>query len=88
MTDTSPGGSWELPHAGEVYVAWSELADVYETGKTPIPDAHSTLRLAAETWLDRPEQPDAGFIAEWVSDAADAVSSLFKRDGNWWYDPH
>lgn len=36
-----------LPHAGGIYVAWAELEDLYETGKTPIPDAHAALRQAA-----------------------------------------
>lgn len=88
LIDTSPGGSWELPHAGHVYRAWSELEDLYETGKTPIDEAHETLRMAARKWLDRPAQPTAGFIEQWVSEAEDAAGALFKRDGDWWHEPH
>jgi hypothetical protein len=87
LIDTAPGGALELPHAGGVYVAWSELADMFETGKTPIPDAHATLRLAAARWLDRPAEPNASFIEQWISDASDAVQARFSRDGDWWRDP-
>ena len=85
LTDTSPGGSFSLPHSGAVYVAWAELTDVYDTGKTPVSDAHSTLRLAATNWLDRPAKPTAVFIEQWASDASHAVAALYERDGNWWH---
>jgi hypothetical protein len=87
LTDTSPGGSWELPHAGEVYAAWARLTDLYDTGKTPIDQAHATLRDAGTKWLDRPSTPTAGFIEQWVSEADEAAAVLFKRDGDWWNEP-
>ena len=87
FTDTSPGGSFDLPHAGEVLRAWAELADLYETGKTPIGDAHATLRSLATRWLARPDVPVVGFIERWVLDAADAANALFERDGDFWRSP-
>ncbi len=85
MTDTEPGGSFSLPHAGGVYSAWGSLTDLYDTGKTPISDAHAALRRAAEEWL--PLVPDAAFIEHWMSEAGPATGELFDRDGNWWRDP-
>lgn len=41
-----------LPYGGVIYTAWAQLADLYETGKTPILDAHTALRRAAEAWLE------------------------------------
>ena len=87
LIDTSPEGSWGLPHSGAVYVAWAELTDLYETGKTPMADAHATLRLAAARWLDRPSEPTADFIEQWASEASQTVGALYERDGNWWHDP-
>lgn len=86
MLDTSPG-TVALPHLGGVYVAWQELTDVYETGKTPDADAHEALRSAARSWLDRPLEPSAEFIEQWIADARNAAGALFKRDGDWWNDP-
>lgn len=87
LTDTSPGGSWELPHSGEVYAAWATLTDVYDTGKTPIGEAHATLRAAATAWLRRPATPTADFIEQWLSEAHEGAGALFKRDGDWWREP-
>lgn len=87
LSDPSPGGSWEFPHSGSVYVAWAELTDLFETGKTPIQEAHAALRLAAKRWLDRPAGPNARFIEQWVSDVSEATGTLFERDGDWWRDP-
>ena len=87
MIDTSPSGSFTLPHAGDVYVTWMELTDLFETGKTPIGDAYATLRVFAERWLDRPAAADGAFIEQWSSDASDAIDRLFRRDGNWRIDP-
>lgn len=75
------------PHGGAVYIAWAELADVYETGKTPIIDAHATLRKAATSWLDRSGLPSGSFIEGWISDANEAVRTLFERDGDFWRSP-
>lgn len=77
----------ELPNVGAVYAEWAELADLYETGKTLIADAHAALRRVASRWLDRPSGPDATFIEQGVSDAADVVGALFERDGNWGHGP-
>ena len=87
LTDTSPGGAWDLPHAGEVYAAWATLTDVYDTGNTPIGEAHTTLRTAATAWLRRPARPTADFIEDWVSEANEQAGALFKRDGDWWHEP-
>jgi hypothetical protein len=87
LIDTSPGGSFNLPHAGEVHVAWSELTDVYDTGKTPVSDAHATLRQAAVQWLERPAEPTTAFIEQWVADASQAVAARYERDCNWWHSP-
>lgn len=87
LTDTSPGGSWELPHSGEVYAAWARLTDVYDTGKTPIGKAHANLRAAATAWLLRPATPTADFIEGWVSETDESSGGLFKRDGDWWHEP-
>ena len=87
LTDTSPGGAFGLLHSGSVYVAWSELTDLYDTGKTPISEAHATLQKAATRWLDRPAEPDADFIERWASEASQAVAALYERDGNWWREP-
>jgi hypothetical protein len=70
-----------------VHVGWSELADLYETGKTPIADAHATHRLAATRWLDRPAEPSTSFVEQWVSEASEGVGALFDRDENWWRNP-
>jgi hypothetical protein len=74
-----------LPHGGEVLVAWAELADVYDTGKTPITDAHAALRQAASIWLDRPGLPNAEHIERWLRRAHDAAHALFRRDGDFWH---
>ena len=87
MIETSLGGSANLPHAGDVYVTWMELTDLFETGKTPISDAYATLRVFAERWLDRPAVLDGVFIEQWSADASDAIDRLYRRDGNWWIDP-
>ncbi|HEY6794495.1 MAG TPA: hypothetical protein VI248_07415 [Kineosporiaceae bacterium] len=43
-----------MPRGGLIYVAWAELADLYDAGKVPIGEAHAALRQAASDWLDRP----------------------------------
>ncbi len=40
-----------MPHGGALYAAWAELTDLFEGGKTPIPEAHAALRRAATRWL-------------------------------------
>jgi len=74
----------ELPHGGATYVAWAGLTDLYDTGKTPIADAHAALRKAASNWFERPGLPTGAFIENWLEETAAAVRSLVDRDGDWW----
>jgi hypothetical protein len=76
-----------LPHGGDVYCGWAELTDLYETGKTPIPDAHAALRQAAVDWLAMSTARDASTIDEWIASAATHVSDLVDRDGDFWRSP-
>ena len=76
-----------LPHGGEVYVAWAVLTDLYETGKTPIPDAHAALRRAADDWVQRSDVPTVEFIEGWLARVSDVTTSLFDSDGDWWRSP-
>lgn len=76
-----------LPHGGRIYVAWAQLADVYDTGKTPIPDAHSALRHAASAWLDRSGPPTREHIEKWLDQTENVVRSLFGQDGDFWHPP-
>ncbi|WP_323101777.1 hypothetical protein [Intrasporangium sp. YIM S08009] len=77
--------SW-LPHGGDVYRGWAELTDLYETGKTPIIDAHAALRKAAVDWLDMSYARDAT-IDEWIGNTATTVNELAGRDGDFWRSP-
>lgn len=77
----------ELPNGGALYVSWAELQDVFETGKTPIPEAHAALRRASELWLRRPEAPSAGFLSEWLDFARQEAGFFFDRDGDCWHEP-
>lgn len=83
LTDTAPGGSFSLPHSGEIYAARAELSDLYETGKTPIIGAHTTLREAATRWLDRLPEPTGAFVETWIAEASEAAGAAFARDGDW-----
>lgn len=76
-----------LPHAGGIHVAWAELEDLYETGKTPTPDAHAALRQAATDWLSRSGPPDASCVERWLAATAQAVQALVDRDGDFWRSP-
>ncbi|HET7531632.1 MAG TPA: hypothetical protein VFJ83_00700 [Nocardioidaceae bacterium] len=76
-----------LPNGGDVFVAWAELEDLYETGRTPIPDAHAALRKAATEWLAMPQVPDATHVESWLDATAKAVEFLFRRDGTFWRSP-
>lgn len=76
------------PHGGAVFVAWADLEDLYDTGKTPVSDAHAALRRAAADWLARPSGPDlAAYIEEWVAQAGRTSSALIKRYGGFWSSP-
>ena len=77
----------ELPHGGGIYVTWAELTDLYDTGKTPIADAHAALRQAATNWLERPDLPTEAFIENWLKETVSVTRSLVDRDGNWWGSP-
>ena len=88
MTDTSPGGSFDLPHAGQLYVAWAELTDLFATGKTPITEAHAVLRSASERWLGRSEGAAADESFEvWLAVTSEAVRVLVQRYGDFWSNP-
>ena len=76
-----------LPHGGAVYICWAELADVFETGKTPIPDAYAALRRAASAWLDRSGLQGADDIEQWIELAGAEVGVLLRRDGDLWGGP-
>ncbi len=75
------------PSGGAVFVAWAELEDLFETGKTPIPDAHEALRRAAEEWLARPAETSAVYVEWWVQRVNEVVRAIAARDGNWWHEP-
>ncbi len=76
------------PHGGAVFVAWADLEDRYDTGKTPISDAHAALRQAATDWLARPSgPPTAVYIEKWVAQAARTSSAFVERDGDFWTSP-
>jgi hypothetical protein len=76
-----------LPHGGALYRAWAELADLFETGKTPIPDAHAALRQAASDWLARPEDSTGASVEMWLERAQTLTHRLFDRDGDFWQGP-
>ena len=76
------------PHGGAVFVAWADLEDLYDTGKTPIPDAHAALRAAATSWLDRPSVPHlAAYVEGWIAQVDQTVSAIIGRDGGFWTSP-
>lgn len=77
------------PHGGAVFVAWANLEDLYDTGKTPIPDAHAALRQAAADWLARPSGPYevAAYIESWIAQARRTASAIIERDGGFWTSP-
>lgn len=77
------------PHGGAVFAAWADLEDLYDTGKTPIPDAHAALRQAASDWLARPSVPNdvAAYIQSWVAQAGCTASAIIDRDGGFWTSP-
>ena len=76
-----------LPHGGKVFMAWANLEDLYETGKTPIPDAHDAPRQAASEWLARPLGPNRAYIENWVASTGRAVKFFIERDGDFWRSP-
>lgn len=77
----------QCPHGGSLYVAWAELTDLFETGKTSTEDAHNVLRRATSEWLHRPPGPASAFLDGWARDAENSVHALFERDGDFWRDP-
>lgn len=76
-----------VPHDGAVYGAWAGLTDVFETGKTPVDDAHYLLRKAAARWLDRPGPPTDEHVARWIAYANRLATGAFERDGDFWREP-
>ena len=75
-------------HGGAVFIAWADLEDLYETGKTPIPDAHAALRQAAIDWLARPSVPNmAAYIEKWIAEADQIATAFVERDGGFWTSP-
>jgi hypothetical protein len=73
-----------LPHGGGLYTAWQELLDLFETGKTPIPDADAALRQAATEWLARQGNPTAASIEAWLERTQTSIKKLLDRDGTFW----
>lgn len=72
-----------MPH-GAIYNAWQELTDLFETGKTPLPDAHAALRHAATEWLARPGEPTEALLDCWLEQTQASTARLFRRDGDFW----
>lgn len=67
-----------LPLGGRLYTTWAELTDLFENGKTPIPDAHAALRQAAADWLSRTGPAGS---ESWLERTQAATRDLFDRDG-------
>ncbi|MGD9955089.1 MAG: hypothetical protein AB7O74_15300 [Candidatus Nanopelagicales bacterium] len=76
-----------LPHGGATYTAWSNITDLYATGKTPIGDAHEALIQATTDWLDRPGPLTSTFLREWLERTEATSSALFRRNGDFWRKP-
>jgi hypothetical protein len=76
-----------MPHGGAVYVAWSDLADLFESGKPPIPEAHAALTSAASHWLQRPVGLSEKFLEGWLNQARRSVAILVERYGDFWRSP-
>lgn len=76
-----------MPHGGSLYATWAELTDLFDTGKTPLPDAHRVLTQAATAWLDRSGEPSPEFLAAWLERAQDSIGALVRRDGDFWRGP-
>ncbi|MEV4141295.1 hypothetical protein AB0J72_55160 [Dactylosporangium sp. NPDC049742] len=76
-----------LPHGGALYGAWAELADLFETGKTPIPDAHDAVRQASTDWLARPEDDTGASVETWLERAQTLTHRPVDRDGDFWHGP-
>ena len=73
-----------LPHGGSLYRAWAELTDLFESGTTPVSDAHAVLRQAATDWLAGPGDPTDASIEVWLERTQASVNVLFDRDGTFW----
>ena len=76
-----------MPHGGSLYATWAELTDLFDTGKTPLADAHRVLTQAAAAWLDRSDEPSAEFLAAWLERAQSSTGALVRRYGDFWRDP-
>lgn len=76
------------PRWGAVFIAWANLEDLYDTGKTPIPEAHAALRHAAVEWLERPsDSAKASYIEKWAERANRNAQAIVARDGGFWSSP-
>ena len=67
-----------MPHGVSLYATWAELTDLFDTGKTPLADAHRVLTQAATAWLDRSGEPSPEFLAAWLERAQDSISALVR----------
>lgn len=76
-----------MPHGGSLYKTWAELTDLFETGKTPISEAHAALRQAATDWLARPGEPTSASIEMWLERTQTSLNELVDRDGDFWGGP-
>lgn len=76
-----------LPHGGSVYIAWAEVIDLYETGKTPVSDAFAVLCDAATRWLAWSSVPSGPGLNDWLRTTAKATAALVRRDGTFWSEP-
>jgi hypothetical protein len=76
-----------LPHGGQLYTVWSELTDLFETGKTQVPTAHAVLQGAASEWLAASADRTSEAIEAWLARTESLVGRVFERDGSFWSDP-
>lgn len=76
-----------LPRGGALYVAWADLTDLFEAGKTPVPDALAVLRDAAARWQQWSAAPSGPGLAAWLEDTTEATTALRRRDGDFWRQP-
>lgn len=76
-----------MPHGGSLYTTWAELTDLFETGKTPIPDAHAVLRRAATSWPTRTGEPTGASLEIWLEQTEASINAVVHRDGDFWRIP-
>jgi hypothetical protein len=76
-----------LPHGGRLYTGWSELTDLFETGKTKVPTAHAVLQGAANAWLAASPNRTSEALEAWLTRTEPLIRHAFERDGSFWSDP-